>query len=233
VDLGRAFTFPFDDEDWVGKLVMVIVWTLVAAIPLIGLVGAAALAGYVVELLRNMRRGDENPLPRWDNLGEKITDGANVLIASFVYNLGNLLMFCGLLILLPAMRIGDNGAASTVALAITCCLSLIMLVYNFAIWPLLAVGTAYYAQSGQINAFFQLGRIWNTINRHAGLTGQWIIYTLLAGLLLGLVGSIPCLGWLIGLGLGLPVQGHLLGQFAQRIDEKPKSKPKPQPRRVR
>jgi hypothetical protein len=81
VDIGRAFTFPFDDEDWVGKLVMVIVWTLVAAIPLIGLVGAAALAGYVVELLRNMRRGDENPLPRWDNLGEKITDGANVLVA--------------------------------------------------------------------------------------------------------------------------------------------------------
>jgi hypothetical protein len=141
-------------------------------------------------------------------------------------------MSWSLLILLPAMGVGGNDAVSTIALAITCCLSLIMLVYNLAIWPLLAVGVAYYAQSGQINAFFQLGRIWSTVNRHLGLTGQWIIYTLLAGLLLGLVGSIPCLGWLIGLGLGLPVQGHLLGQFAQRIDEKPKSKPKPKPRRV-
>lgn len=235
MDVTRAFSYIFEDEDWVGKLVMVIIWTLVAAIPLIGLIGAAALAGYAVELLRNMRKGEAAPLPRWDNVGDKIMDGANVLIAAFVYNLGNILLICGMMILTPAFGlVSEEGAAamSTIALAITCCLSVLILAYNLVVWPLVAVGTIYYSQSGQINAYFQLGRIWGTVNRYMGPTIQWLLFSILAGFVIGLFNIVPCLGWLAGLALGLPVQAHLLGQFAGMIDDKPKNKPKPKPKRV-
>ncbi len=229
MDIARAFTYVFDDEDWVAKLVMMVVWALVSLIPLVGFFGWAALAGYVVQLLRNMQRGDEHPLPRWDDMGQKITDGANVLIAAFVYNLGNLFVICGFA-LLPAFGVVDPSGASSAAdgamLAIACCLSLILLAYNLVIWPLLAVGTAYYSRSRQINAFFQLGRIYSTINRHMGLTIQWMIFSILVSIVLGLINGVPCIGWLVSLGLTVPVQGHLLGQYALQIADKPKNKPK-------
>jgi hypothetical protein len=229
VDIARAFTYVFDDDDWIGKVVMVLVWSVVGLIPLVGLLGWAALAGYTVELLRNMRRGDENPLPRWDNVGEKITDGANILIAAFVYNLGNFMVICGMLLLTPALGLvsdGDSAFASTASLAITCCLTLILLVYNLIVWPLLGVGVVFYSQSKQIGVLFQVGRIWATINRHMGLTIQWMLMGILASIVLGLVNAVPCIGWLAGLALTVPIQGHLLGQFGLQIDDKPKSKPK-------
>ncbi|MBZ0301300.1 MAG: DUF4013 domain-containing protein [Anaerolineae bacterium] len=233
MDIARAFTYTFDDEDWVGKVVMIVVWTFIAAIPLIGLIGAAALAGYVVELVRNMQRGETNPLPRWDNVGDKIMSGANVLIAAFVYNLGNMLLICSFVLLMPILGGGgDVSATSTVSLAIGCCLSIFLFIYNLIIWPLLAVGTVFYARSNEISAFFQMGRIYGTINRHMGLTVQWMLFVLLAGFVLGLFNAVPCIGWIASLALTMPIHGHLLGQFGARIDDKPKSKPKPQPRRV-
>jgi hypothetical protein len=230
VDIARAFTFVFDDDDWVGKVVMVLVWSVVGIIPLIGLIGWAALAGYTVELLRNMRRGDEHPLPRWDDVGGKITDGANILIAAFVYNIGNFLVLCGMVLIAPAMGAvsnGDASLASTASLAITCCLTLILLVYNLIVWPLLGVGIIFYSQNKQIGVLFQLGRIWATINRHMGLTIQWMLMSFLASIVLGLVNAVPCIGWLAGLALTVPIQGHLLGQFGLQIgDGKLKEKPK-------
>ena len=228
MDITRAFTFSFDDEEWVNKLVLIVIWTFIAAIPIIGLVGVAALAGYMVEMLRNMRRDQLNPLPRWDNLGDKFSHGFNVLIASLVYNIPNLLLGCGFLFLVPSLGVGDSQStttASSAALAITCCLTVIVFGYNIIIWPLIALGTIRYAESRQITAYFQVSDLWATINRHLGQTIQWIIFSFFASLVLGALNAIPCVGWLASLALTVPVQGHLLGQFARDL-EKPKGKPK-------
>lgn len=227
MDITRAFTFAFDDDEWVNKLVMIVIWTFISAIPIIGLVGFAALAGYVVELLRNMRRGVDNPLPRWDRLGDKLSHGFNVLIATLVYNIPNALLACGFLFLAPTFGTNVESAttASSAALAITCCLTVVMLGYNVIIWPLIALGTIRYVESGQITAFFQVSDLWATINRHLGQTAQWMIFTIFASLVLGALNVIPCIGWLATLALTVPVQGHLLGQFARDL-EKPKGKPK-------
>ena len=230
MDITRAFSYIFDDEAWAGKLVMVVLWSFIAAIPLIGLLGMAALSGYVVELISNMRRGEEHPLPAWENMGDMIGHGTNVLIAGIVYNLGNLLLACGYFLLLPSIGFaqgpGSASAASSAALAITCCLSLIILIYNLAIWPVLAIGTLRYARARQINVFFQFGELFAALNRHMGLVAQWVLFAIFASLVIGFFNLIPCLGWLATLALGIPVQGHLLGQFGLLMDEKPKGKPK-------
>jgi hypothetical protein len=230
VDITRAFSYIFDDEAWAGKVVMVVVWTLVSAIPIIGLIGMAALAGYVVELITNMRRGAEHPLPTWDKMGDLIGHGTNVLIAGIIYNLGNLLIACGYFLVLPSLGFaagpGSSNAASSAALAITCCLSLVILVYNLLIWPVLAVGTLRYARVRQINAFFQFGDLFATLNRHMGLAAQWVLFGFFASLVIGFFNLIPCLGWIASMALVIPVQGHLLGQFGLLLDEKPKGKPK-------
>jgi hypothetical protein len=231
MDITRAFSYIFDDDEWAGKVALALVWTLVASIPLIGLFGFAILAGYVVELLKNMRRRAEKPLPTWDNLGEKLADGANVLIAWIVYNLGNGILACGLVLILPAFGLAESGQSTTTGdaatVAILCCLTILLFAYNLIIWPLLAIGLVYYAESGQITSFFQTGRLLATVNRNMGATVQWIIFTIFASLVLGVLNVIPCIGWAASLALTVPVQGHLLGQFARMLDSKPKNKPKP------
>jgi hypothetical protein len=53
---------------------------------------------------------------------------------------------------------------------------------------------------------------------------QWIVLTLLVNLTLLVLVAIPCLGWVAILALAFPIHGHLLGQFAREIGEKPKRK---------
>lgn len=223
----RAFNYAFDDRQWTEKLIITAIMSLVAAIPVFGLVALAGLMGWVVELVANMRGGSNNPMPRWDNLGEKIALGANVLTAWVVYNLPNLLLLCcGLSIPL----LGDAGRseffAGSFAVALVCCLVPLLLVYNLAIWPMLAIGTIRYSEARQIGVFFQFGDLWKTINEQTGVVVQWLAFSLLANFLIGLLAAIPCIGWAASLVLSVPVQAHLLGQFAQQLRETRKSKPK-------
>ena len=230
MDISSAFTFIFDDDEWVGKLALVLVWSFVGAIPVIGLLGFAAQAGYIVLLIKNMRRGVEKPLPRWDNMGAIIADGANVLIATLVYNLGNLVLGCGVALLAPSFGLADGtgspSAADGAFLAIMCCLSIVILVYNLIVWPLLGIGLVRYAETGQINTFFQTSRLFGTLQRHLSDVVQWIIFSIFGAIVIGFIALIPCIGWVAAPALSLPVQGHLLGQFAKILSEKPKNKPK-------
>ena len=95
MDIMRALTYAFDDRDWVTKLGITLIITAISALltpVFVGLLGWAALLGYAVELVRNVRRGSSTPLPAWDNFNRYIATGTNVLIAVIVYSLPNMLL---------------------------------------------------------------------------------------------------------------------------------------------
>jgi multisubunit Na+/H+ antiporter MnhG subunit len=223
LDISRAFTFTFDDKQWVEKVVLIVVMTLLSAIPFLGLIATAALLGYSVQIIENMRNGEPNPLPRWDNIADLIARGGNVLVALIVYMLPNILIAC-CVATLPTF-VGDNeffggGFAAT----ILCCIGPLILIYNLIAWPMLALGMVRYSEIGKINVFFEFGDLFAGLQRNSNLTIQWIVFTFLANLVIGLFNIIPCIGWIVTLALTVPVHGHLLGQFALRLDDKPKRK---------
>ena len=97
MEIGRAFSYAFDDKEWTSKLAIMAIIAVASIITsplLIGLVGWAILLGYYVELVRNLRDNHPTPLPRWDRYADKLTQGANVLTAGFVYSIPNLLIGC-------------------------------------------------------------------------------------------------------------------------------------------
>ena len=97
MDISRAFGYAFQDEEWTGKLTIlavIVFMSLITTPVLIGLVGWAAVLGYTVELVRNIRDQHPTPLPRWDNYGDKISQGGSVLTAMFVYGLPNFMLTC-------------------------------------------------------------------------------------------------------------------------------------------
>ena len=209
MNLSRAFTYAFEDPQWGGKLALVLLWALVAMIPLLGLAGMAMLAGYGLDLLRNQLAGKQRPLPEWTDFNSRLGDGFNALVAILVYNIPNALPLCGLL-----LYVSSGGEGGILALLTLCCLLLFLLLWNLFSGLMLATGATRYAETRQLTAWFQPGELQDTLRSNSDLFLQWLFYSVLANLVLGLVAGLPFVGWLIALALGVPVQGHLLGQLA-------------------
>jgi hypothetical protein len=225
MDIGRAFSYIFDDQEWTAKLlitaILAFVGTITLPLLLVGLVAWAALLGYLVELIHNLRDNHPTPMPRWDNYGEKITRGGNVLVAVILYGLPNLLPLC---CSLTTSVMGTNGfIGGTLQLIVLCCIFPLLLIYNLITWPMLALGLARYAEEGNIAVFFQFGDLFDTLYRNLGPTMQWIIFTLLVNVVFGIIGAIPCAGWLVAPALAIPIHGYLIAQFTGLIDIFPRA----------
>ncbi|PWH20913.1 MAG: hypothetical protein DDG58_00470, partial [Ardenticatenia bacterium] len=78
MDIGIAFSYMFQDRDWLKKIL------IGGVISLIPIVNFAAL-GYVVQLVRNVRDGQDLPLPEWDQFGEYFVSGLYLFLVYVVY----------------------------------------------------------------------------------------------------------------------------------------------------
>lgn len=215
MDVVRAFSSIFEDQEWVGKLAIGAMLTFAVVLFPFGLIALAVLLGYVMELAINVRDGKQYPLPRWDNMSSKLSNGINILIALIIYNIFPVvLMACSFTFL--------RGLASV----LICCLFPVVIIYGLAAGMALAFGMVRYMETGQSAAFYQFGDLFASMRDHSNEIIEWLIYSVIANVLIGLLGLIPCIGWLATLALSVPVQAHLLGQLAYLINEKPKRKPK-------
>ncbi len=228
MDIGRAFSYIFEDDEWAGKLVISAVIGFFAIITtplLIGLIGWAALLGYLVDLVRNLRDRHPTPLPRWDNYGDKIRSGGNVLTAMIIYNLPNLLFSCCAGI---TSSFWENDFVSPIlGIGLGCCVVPLVILFNLIAWPTFWLGVARYAQERNIGVFFQFGDLFGALRRNFGLTFQWIFLALIANLVFGFLAAIPCVGWAGAPALAIPVHAYLLAQFVERLEGSGKLKSKP------
>ena len=92
MDIGKSFTFVFEDEAWVTKILIMaailflgVFFSWLLLIPAI--VAAALINGYMVEIIRRVIRGQVDGLPEWDNWGDLIAEGLKVLVIQIVYML--------------------------------------------------------------------------------------------------------------------------------------------------
>lgn len=212
VNFTRAFRYVFEDRDWVNKAVIAALLAFATIFFPVGLIALAALLGYIVELARNVRSGSPTPLPQWVNYGDKINVGLNVLVAYIVYNIVNFLLTGCILTLTGAFQ------NSFLGIAILCCTVPLILIYNLVTWPMLALGTIRYSETGKSAEFYRFGDLFATLRANFSLTFQWVILSIFVNVVFGLLAIIPCLGWVAVLALSFPVQGHLLGQFAHQLD---------------
>jgi hypothetical protein len=84
IDFGRAFAFLTEDPDWLGKILVGGVFTLLSAL----VVGLPFVLGYVARTMKAVAAGETRPLPTWDDLGGIFNDGLRVFGVQMVYSLG-------------------------------------------------------------------------------------------------------------------------------------------------
>jgi hypothetical protein len=231
--VSEALGFVFEDEQWLSKLL------LGAVISLIPIFGQAALTGYAIAVLRNVQAGSQRPLPSWDRLGEYFVDGLLFWIATLVYLIPFLILACPIALVwaLPAAA-GDNQDAMTaltsIAGLISAGLGCLSLLYAIVLWLVTPVLQIRFAETGELGSCLRFGQVFRFLFQHIGsiIVAQLLVWaatfvvTTVVGGVVGVLGLIPICGWVIGGLLGLvmiPVAvwvmvfaAHLYAQIGQR-----------------
>jgi hypothetical protein len=225
VNFSRALTYSFEDRDWIIKLgvtAIVTVLALALSIVVVGLGLWALLLGYQAALIHNIRLGLPRPLPTWGNLGRLFSSGLNILGGTLIYNLPNALLFGCVAAMSPSFS--QNFTGTAVSLGLACCVLPIALVYNAVAQPMQALAVAKYGDRRQFSVFFEFGSLFAAVRRNAELSLQFLLWSIVANMLFALLLGIPALF------LAVPVHGYLAGEYAAQVLGRPRTQHRAQQR---
>lgn len=174
MNVGKAFSFVFEDENWVTK---VLIGGVVSLIPIIGQILAY---GYGIELMRNVMRGEARPLPEWDDWGGKLVNGIMYTIIGIVYALPLILLISCFGVLMSMASGPEAGEAmSAVASIGGICLGGFSMIYGTFIALMLPPALGRYLETGELGAAFRFGEVWALLRDNIG---GWLIALVLAWL---------------------------------------------------
>ena len=207
MDYGKSFTFVFEDEKWISKFA---VGVLVTLVPIVNLAGY----GYMVQLLKNVRDGQEYPLPEWDDFGKFFLDGLKFLLGFLVYMIPVILLS---LIIIPIAFAADSGGAAEDAVAIAMmCISCLVILLSFL--PMLLYPALYiqYAKDDKISDMFRLDEMWQLFKANSA---NYIIVLLMIFFVLAFIASFGLVLCFVGILLtawwAQLAAAHLMGQLAR------------------
>lgn len=231
MDIGKSFSFPFEDNQWISKFGL---GGLITMIPIVNF----AWTGYMVELLRNVINGVSQPLPNWDDFGKKFMDGLLLTVAGLVYALPVLIVIClpmGFMIV-PAILSGNRdlqGIANAIAGAgglLFTCLLCVFMIYGLVLSVIYPAILIIFAREGTLASCFKFRAVFDLINKNMSpfLTAWGVSIaagfgiSLVSGIIQAMLSVIPCLGWIVAFVLTIAtviysstVYAHLFGQFGQ------------------
>ncbi len=220
MDIGSAFTFMFDDADWIKKILIggaIVFGALLLSPILVGLVLFFPLLGYMLEVLKNVRQGQPTPLPEWSDFGALFMTGLMVFIISLVYNIPALI-FAGIGVVANIVAASGGGDTAEVLGIVSACLSCVQIVLSLLAYFLLPAGLIRYARYETLGSAFQFGEIFSFIS---GNLGDYIITVVVAWVaaLISMLGIILCgIGVFFTYFWGMLVTGNLFGQLARKAE---------------
>ncbi|MGQ9828528.1 MAG: DUF4013 domain-containing protein [Roseiflexus sp.] len=213
MEIGKAFGFVTEDEQWITK---VLIGGLIQVVPLLGTI---AILGYSYRVAQNVARGNPRPLPAWGEFGDILGRGFLALIIQIVYLLPVIVLY-GIFALLTfaiAAVAGDSDAgAATVGLLGLCLIPLQIITALVCAGAALAAIMRYLA-TDSLGEAFKFGEVIASLRRNIGSFLMILVVSILAGLVASL-GLIACgVGVLFTGFYANCVIGHAIGQVMQRI----------------
>lgn len=81
MNIGLAFSYITSDRDWIKK---VLIGGLLSLIPIIG---GLIVAGFMMRIMRNVANNDPEPLPEWNDFGSDLVNGFLGAVGAIVWTL--------------------------------------------------------------------------------------------------------------------------------------------------
>ena len=88
MDVNKAFRFVLNDKQWISKLLIGAVMSVLSFL----IVPALILQGYLVKLVRQVMGGDDDRLPEWMDWGNLLRDGFFVTVGQLIWALPMILL---------------------------------------------------------------------------------------------------------------------------------------------
>jgi hypothetical protein len=229
MDIGKSFSFPFEDKQWLNKLGL---GAIISIVPILNF----AWSGYMVGIIRNVMNNRAEPLPTWDDLDKKFNDGLILFGVGIIYALPILIAVC-----LPMSMVAFSGLLSgnsnleeiartlgeTGGILVYCLLCVFVL-YGLMLSIISPAILVIFSREGTFASCFKFREVFGLISQNAASFFTAWALSLVAGLGVGLaigiintiIGWIPCIGWIasivLSFGSGVyisSVYAHLFGQF--------------------
>ena len=203
MNFGYAFSYQFQDPDWIKKIL------LNGLITLIPLVGPIYMTGWLMEIAGRFATQDTVMLPDID-FGRYLSKGFMGAITGLIYSLP------GVIVMMPAIIIsalvsGERGMEWLVIVSMVCCLGLgILLSIALSLLSMVAIVEV---QLKDFKAAFQIKHVFSIFK---GAIGPYLLTVLVVGLVVPILSSLG--GLLCGIGVlftvpySMTMYGSMLGQ---------------------
>jgi hypothetical protein len=207
MEFGRAFSYQFRDPDWLKKLI------IPGLVTLIPLVGQFFIMGWMLETTRRVIYREMDLLPELD-FGANIGKGFKAFLITLAYTIPIFV------IMLPFILISslgttldlDESTMSTVVMVFSVCCGGLAIIYGIVVGFVMPAALGNFVVKGQASAAFKFKEIIALVKAAPvayllTLVGGWI-----AGFIASL-GSVACgLGVLLTMPYSMSMMGHLYGQ---------------------
>ena len=129
MDYGKAFTFFFEDEDWVRKLLIGSLFAFLGMLTL-GL-SYAVLYGWAIEISRRNLESDDPALPEFDEIGRYFVEGLKLFLAQLTWVLPMILIWIPVSVIpffLGSGAVDEELVAAIITLVLFCTMPVALVV---------------------------------------------------------------------------------------------------------
>jgi hypothetical protein len=209
MEFGKAFSFAFEDPDWLKKL------GIGALLMIIPIIGWLVVAGWGIEITKRVIEHDPQPLPDWNDFGGYLVKGLQVFVIGFVYSLPvTLINACQQGITIFSQQ-GNNSSDQTmlnIIMVVGICFGCVSFLYSIFLGFILPAALGNFAATGQLGAGFRFSEVFGMVRS----TPTAYLMAFLGGIVAGIIavaGLIACvIGVLATAAYAQTINAHLYGQ---------------------
>jgi hypothetical protein len=205
MEFAKAFSFVFEDPDWLKKI------AIAALVGLIPIVGQLVLIGWVLDTAKRVIRQDPAPLPDLD-FGAQLGLGFKSLVIGLVYGIPAFIIYLPIIIVTLVAGNSNSDAGGTAVIAVTLCCTGLLVLYGLLLMVMLPAAHGNFLATDRLGAAFNFRQVFALLRAAPGP----YLMVLLGGVIAGIIaplGSIACgVGVLLTSAYAMLISAHLYGQ---------------------
>ncbi len=210
MQVGRAFSYAFQDPQWLKKLLIGLIMMIIP------IVGWLILFGYLLRITQQVATGTDTSLPEWDDFGRDLVLGLKGALTYFVWSFPAVVLSACAQVLQVVTGVSGDDSAPVLAAALACvaCLSIVV---GLAVSYVMPLPLSRLAVAGSLNDAFALGAIFREIG-HAKTSLLLVLAITLVLSFAVPLGLLLCgVGILATLLYSFLVRAHLWGQVRRQL----------------